>query len=49
MPNATSDGVRIHYEVEGAGPPLVLSHGWLGLVRGGATPVTLRPCAPATA
>ena len=27
MPYATSEGVRIHYEVEGAGPPLMLHHG----------------------
>jgi pimeloyl-ACP methyl ester carboxylesterase len=26
MPYADNDGVRIHYEVEGAGPPLVLQH-----------------------
>jgi pimeloyl-ACP methyl ester carboxylesterase len=30
MPFATApDGVRIHYEVEGSGPPLVLQHGLL--------------------
>jgi len=27
MPFATNRGVRIHYEVEGEGPPLVLQHG----------------------
>jgi len=27
MPFANNQGVRIHYEVEGAGPPLVLQHG----------------------
>lgn len=27
MPFAVNDGVRIHYEVEGEGPPLVLCHG----------------------
>lgn len=27
MPYATNAGIRIHYEVEGAGPPLVLHHG----------------------
>jgi pimeloyl-ACP methyl ester carboxylesterase len=27
MPFAVNDGVRIHYEVEGEGPPLVLYHG----------------------
>ncbi|MFJ5997093.1 alpha/beta fold hydrolase [Streptomyces sp. NPDC092370] len=25
---ATSDGVTIHYEEQGSGPPLVLLHGW---------------------
>ncbi|MSQ15436.1 MAG: hypothetical protein EXR50_06190 [Dehalococcoidia bacterium] len=28
MPYATNQGIRIHYEVEGAGPPLVLQHGF---------------------
>lgn len=28
MPYANSHGVRIHYKVEGAGPPLVLQHGF---------------------
>ncbi|MGI8551525.1 MAG: alpha/beta fold hydrolase [Dehalococcoidia bacterium] len=27
MPYATNQGIRIHYEVEGSGPPLVLQHG----------------------
>jgi pimeloyl-ACP methyl ester carboxylesterase len=27
MPYANNDGVKIHYEVEGEGPPLVLMHG----------------------
>jgi pimeloyl-ACP methyl ester carboxylesterase len=27
MPYATNNGVRIHYQVEGEGPPLVLHHG----------------------
>jgi hypothetical protein len=27
MPYANNKGVRIHYEVEGGGPPLVLEHG----------------------
>ncbi len=30
MPYATNNGVRIYYEVEGAGPPLVLHHGLAG-------------------
>lgn len=30
MPDVTRDGVSIHYEVEGDGPPLVFSHGWIG-------------------
>lgn len=28
MPYVTNRGVRIHYDVEGAGPPLVLQHGY---------------------
>ena len=28
MPSADNDGVRIHYEVAGRGPPLVLQHGF---------------------
>ena len=28
MPYATNDGIRIHYKVEGSGPPLVLQHGF---------------------
>jgi pimeloyl-ACP methyl ester carboxylesterase len=28
MPYVISDGIRIHYEVEGDGPPLVLQHGF---------------------
>ena len=28
MPYADNQGVRIHYEVEGNGPPLVLQHGF---------------------
>jgi pimeloyl-ACP methyl ester carboxylesterase len=27
MPYATNDGIRIHYEVEGQGPPLVMQYG----------------------
>ncbi len=30
MPYANSNGVRIYYEVEGQGPPLVLAHGGMG-------------------
>jgi pimeloyl-ACP methyl ester carboxylesterase len=30
MPYVTSEGIRIHYEVEGDGPPLVLQHGFAG-------------------
>lgn len=30
MAYATSQGLRIHYEVEGTGPPLVLQHGFSG-------------------
>ena len=30
MPYANNQGVRLHYEVEGAGPPLVLHHGTVG-------------------
>ena len=30
MPYADNQGVGIHYEVEGEGPPLVLCHGWSG-------------------
>jgi len=28
MPYVDSHGTRIHYEVEGQGPPLVMVHGW---------------------
>lgn len=28
MPHVTNQGVRIHYRVEGVGPPLVLQHGY---------------------
>lgn len=33
MPFASNDGVRIHYEVEGDGPALVLHHGFSGTLR----------------
>ena len=32
MPYANNDGVRIYYEVEGEGPPLVLMYGMLNNV-----------------
>jgi hypothetical protein len=28
MPYANNHGIRLHYQVEGAGPPLVLQHGF---------------------
>src|ERR1700760_2250274 len=28
MPNIDRDGVKIHYEVHGDGPPLILTHGY---------------------
>ena len=30
MPYATSEGLRIYYEIAGAGPPLLLHHGLTG-------------------
>ena len=33
MPYADHDGIRIHYHVEGSGPPLVLHHGYSGSLR----------------
>jgi len=33
MPYADNRGTRIHYEVEGEGPPLVLQHGFTGNLR----------------
>jgi pimeloyl-ACP methyl ester carboxylesterase len=30
VPFANNNGIRIHFEVEGAGPPLVLQHGFAG-------------------
>jgi pimeloyl-ACP methyl ester carboxylesterase len=42
MPDAVSEGVNIHYEVEGTGPPLVLQHGFAAALgmwrRNGAVP-----------
>jgi len=32
MPYANNQGVRIHYEVEGTGPPLVLQHGGIDCI-----------------
>ncbi len=34
MPYATNQGVRIHYQIEGDGPPLVLQHGFFWSVEG---------------
>jgi pimeloyl-ACP methyl ester carboxylesterase len=28
MPKIDRDGVKIHYEVHGDGPPLILTHGY---------------------
>jgi pimeloyl-ACP methyl ester carboxylesterase len=28
MPKIDRDGVKIHYEVHGSGPPLILTHGY---------------------
>jgi pimeloyl-ACP methyl ester carboxylesterase len=33
MPYADHQGIRIHYQVEGEGPPLVLQHGFTGNLR----------------
>jgi len=33
MPYADHRGVRIYYQVEGAGPPLVLLHGFAGSLK----------------
>jgi len=33
MPYADNNGVRIHYQVEGDGPPLVLQHGFTSSLR----------------
>ena len=33
MPHATVGGSRIHYQVEGDGPPLVLVHGFTSTLR----------------
>ncbi|MCH7787371.1 MAG: alpha/beta fold hydrolase, partial [Chloroflexi bacterium] len=34
MPYADNNGVKIHYEVEGEGPPLVLQHGFTRSLQG---------------
>src|SRR3954447_26749762 len=34
MPYASNDGVRIYYEREGSGPPLVLHHGFTRSLEG---------------
>lgn len=34
MPDVINDGVRIHYEREGSGPPLVLQHGFTRSLEG---------------
>ena len=34
MPFATNNGLRIHYQIEGSGPPLVLQHGFTGSING---------------
>lgn len=34
MPDANSSGVRINYQIEGTGPPLVLQHGFSGSLQG---------------
>ena len=42
MPYATNQGLRINYRVEGAGPPLVLQHGYtwnMGAGRGAGTSI----------
>ena len=33
MPYVTNEGIRIHYEVDGDGPPLVLQHGFTQKVK----------------
>jgi hypothetical protein len=43
MPYATGSGVRIHYEVEGSGPPLVLHPGLSYRSRTGTTEAMWTP------
>ena len=33
MPYVTNEDIRIHYEMDGNGPPLVLQHGFTGKVK----------------
>jgi len=33
MPYVDNNGIRIHYQVEGEGPPLVLQHGFTSSMR----------------
>ncbi len=37
MPYANNHGIRIHYQVEGEGPPLVLQHGSTSSLQAGLT------------
>ena len=32
MPFANNNGIQIYYEIEGAGPPLILGHGMMGSI-----------------
>ena len=43
MPYATNQGLRIHYRVEGVGPPLVLQHGYTWHMGGWATSGYVEP------
>ena len=33
MPYANNQGIRIHYHVEGDGPPLVMQHGFTSSIQ----------------
>ena len=33
MPYANNNGIQIHYEIDGTGPPLVLQHGFTGSIK----------------
>ena len=37
MPYTTNQGIRIHYQMEGAGPPLILQHGFTASLEPGTT------------